>query len=234
MNFGDLVSKEIYVKLKDDSKLDYFIENGYFDYRVGCDLCENMPQPGGFKTNFLEILNKNDYFSLSNLSINKSNKKINIYYNSNNKLVIYKLYKVYKNYHNINIDYKIKNIYDLNSKEYIDTNKSFVESNYFVNKKDIFISEANDSTNSMNLLIEYWDNKIKDQDINHLQELNNISICSNCYKPLIATKKIKEDDFKIFNPLIKFYCYFLYSNFDLLIFKNENDKNLIYKYLYGK
>ena len=40
--FGNFLDETINVKFKNniDNELDYYRENGYVDYRVGCDLCE--------------------------------------------------------------------------------------------------------------------------------------------------------------------------------------------------
>tara|TARA_B100000674_G_scaffold491405_1_gene509260 strand:- start:1355 stop:1582 length:228 start_codon:yes stop_codon:yes gene_type:complete len=40
--FGNFLDETINVKFKNniDNELDYYRENGYIDYRVGCDLCE--------------------------------------------------------------------------------------------------------------------------------------------------------------------------------------------------
>ena len=231
VGLGEFISKKIYVKLKKNSDLSYF-ENGLFDYRVGCALCEIIPNVCSLKTNFLEIVNENDYFLINDLKVVDNNDTFSVFYETTNKVIISKLSNIYKKFHNLNVYYNISDSFKLDSKEYYNSKNSYFESKYYENIKKLYLNHDNES---LRLIENYWNNKIdsfnKDQ-LNHIDKLNHIIICPNCYKLLLVMDNIEESDFTLFNPLITFYCYFIFSNFDILDFKNQNDKKLIEKYLF--
>ena len=104
--FGNFLDDTINVKFKNniDNELDYYRENGYVDYRVGCDLCEKG-DAYGLKTNIVKFLD-NISFKLNDLEIEFNDTwysndilKLHMMYETSNKQII-KL--IYNNYLKIN------------------------------------------------------------------------------------------------------------------------------------
>jgi hypothetical protein len=112
-NLGSFYNEKITVKLKENADISYFEENGYCDYRCGCDLC-GSGDAIGIKTNFLKLcsrVERGEWFELNDLDIEVKDtwydeesenyyKKLIVhpYNETTDREMIEKIYKLYLNF----------------------------------------------------------------------------------------------------------------------------------------
>jgi len=194
---------DIKVKLVKDCDLSYFKENGYCDYRIGCDICE-VGDAYGFKTNIINIIdNSNKFFYLNNLDLEiknswceEENNDIYLYnyYESNKKNVIKQVYKYYNKFNKLNT-----------------VNRS---------KCNLFIG-GNTGTGIAGCF-NYHHKFCGD-----ISKIKSVHLCSNCYTWFICINKKYNDSFTHIHPfkifwkdVVKDYLY------DIIEFDRKKKKKL--------
>jgi hypothetical protein len=196
---------DISVKLKNNVDLHYFEENGYCDYRCGCDFCK-IGDAYGFKTNILDLITDSDNkFHLDNLDLqikdswceNEDSIYLQSYYETTDVTVINEVYKYYSKY--------IK----------------LIELCGNCNKYDILYESCSNNGNYSSTKITSTFEK-KD-----ILEIKNIHLCSNCYMWFICQNQQYLNNFNLVNP-IKFFWIDVVKNYlyDIIEFDDENKKYL--------
>jgi len=167
---------EIKVKIKHNCNWSYFEEYGYCDYRCGCDLC-GKGQALSFRTNILEFKNK-DSFLLNDLDIihDKSDDDIKLqYFYVTDDKEAIKL--IYEYY------IKFEEL-SSNPKKY--SLKSGLDSGFSITS--VFFREPFN-------IISYDD----------IDKIQNVKLCSTCYKWFICVHKQFEKGFMMYKSLKYFW-----------------------------
>ncbi len=226
---GLFFKDDIKVKLVKDCDLSYFKENGYCDYRVGCDICE-VGNAHGFITNIIDIIDNSDnYFYLNNLELKIKDENswcesldsldVYNYYESNDKNVIKQVYKYYKKFNKL--DTCISNKCDLFSENVNLCSGVGISSCFNKHNETKFTFSENKLNNDISKKINKFNNDIS--------KIKNIHICSICYTWFICINKKYDDCFTYTHPLKYFWKDVVKDDlYDIIEFDNENKKNLFY------
>lgn len=258
-SFGTFVEKNIFAKIKNniqnESKcLKYFENNGYCDFRCGCDLCENG-DAFGVKTNFdkiyshnlfllnnLDIIDENTWYDNKNNFTSKNNFTLNNDNDDNDILSIRKhsdmtiIKKMHRDedanvlsvkLYNETSDAKIiKEVYSMYVKKMqLDDMVNFFDCDLFYPMNNTYVEKASCSITS----IFYDRNKFSAIDNEDVKNISRIKLCNKCYKFLIYTHgiKIRKKFIENINPFKYAWIDIIKSYMlEFLDFANEDDKKL--------
>lgn len=213
--FGNFLDEIFKVKFKKTIKneFNYYQENGYIEYRVGCDLC-GKGKSCGLKTNIIKFF-KNNSFNLNELEIDFNNTwytndvlEFNLMYETSNKKIIEKIYNLYLKLCLLNEE--------LTSNYKIKISSTHTENVGIVNITSTFCQDENN--------ISYEE----------LKNIKNVHICPDCFKLFIL---INESEYKKYfikqNPLKYFWIDFVVTHLhDMIDFESETSKKSFYdKYI---
>jgi len=213
--FGNFLDEIFKVKFKKTIKneFNYYQENGYIEYRVGCDLC-GKGKSCGLKTNIIKFFKTNS-FNLNELEIDFNNTwytndvlEFNLMYETSNKKIIEKIYNLYLKLYLLNEE--------LTSNYKIKISSTHTENVGIVNITSTFCQDENN--------ISYEE----------LKNIKNVHICPDCFKLFIL---INESECKKYfikqNPLKYFWIDFVVTHLhDMIDFESETSKKSFYdKYI---
>jgi len=199
---SNFVDHDIKVKLLENHDLSYFNENGYCDYRTGCDICE-VGDAYGFKTNFMNIADMSgNLFNLNNLEVmvpgswlEDDDKSIYLhnYYETTDKDAIERIFNCYS---------KFKTLDDFHCREL----------------------DVRSGTSCSTSICSCFSEHVGFTTIDTIQSTH---VCTNCcmwlnvIDPYVKNKFTHINPFKLFwKDIYKDYLY------DIIEFGDENDKKL--------
>jgi hypothetical protein len=216
-NIGSFYNDKILVKLKENVDLTYFKENGYCDYRCGCDLC-GSGDAYGFKTNFLKLcssVESNEWFELNDLDIEIENTWYDKDSNNYSKDIKVKCMNETEN------RYMIEKIYEL----YILFNpNNFMPHTY----------EPLTGTKSSSRILSscFLDNNTSNViEPTRLRNIKSVHVCDLCHTWLTVVEgDTIYDNFIEVNPL-KYFWMSVVTDFlsDLIEFKDDDQKLIFNK-----